>query len=90
MSEDARRELEEIKTQLNTLAYRVRELERRMAMESRSAETPQPAAPRLAPSPPVSPPVSNTLAQANEQAMGSLEQALGARSRFIWAFRSCF
>lgn len=90
MSEDARRELEEIKTQLNTLAYRVRELERRMAMESRSAETPQPAAPRPAPSPPVSPPVSNTLAQANEQAMRSLEQALGARSRFIWAFRSCF
>lgn len=79
MSEDARRELEEIKTQLNTLAYRVQELERRMAMESRSAETPQPAAPRPAPSPPVAPPVSGALAQANEREMRSLEQALGGK-----------
>lgn len=34
MSDDARRELEEIKTQLNALAFRVREMERRMAQES--------------------------------------------------------
>ncbi|MCX7926457.1 MAG: DUF2339 domain-containing protein, partial [Fimbriimonadales bacterium] len=79
MSEDARRELEEIKTQLNTLAYRVRELERRLALESRSAQAAQPPTSRPAPAPPVVPPVSNTLAQANAQEMQSLERVLGGK-----------
>ncbi|MCS6918743.1 MAG: DUF2339 domain-containing protein [Fimbriimonadales bacterium] len=49
MSDDARRELEQIKTQLNTLAYRVRELERRMAVESvAEAKPPVQAAPQKA------------------------------------------
>lgn len=47
MSDEARRELEEIRKQLNALGYRVRELERRMAAESAQASQPSsPAAPK--------------------------------------------
>jgi uncharacterized membrane protein len=80
MSEDTRRELEEIKTQLTALMYRVRELERRIAVDSRpAAQTPpttqRPVSPTtLVPSTP-----ANAPPPAQEREVQSLERALGGK-----------
>lgn len=80
MSEDTRRELEEIKTQLTALMYRVRELERRIAAESRPATQTTPSAQRpVSPTPLVPSPPSSAPPQAQEREVQPLERALGGK-----------
>ncbi|MFN7162592.1 MAG: hypothetical protein ACK4NB_05980, partial [Fimbriimonadales bacterium] len=87
VSEQPRRELEEIKTQLNVLADRVRELERRMAVGSAQASQPSsPAAPKT-PTEPLTPSAalrpsaepSRVSTSAGDASLQSFERLLGGR-----------
>ncbi|OYT70667.1 MAG: hypothetical protein CFK49_11170 [Armatimonadetes bacterium JP3_11] len=78
MSEDARRELAEIKTQLTALMDRVRELERRIALESRSGAQSSPS-PQRSTEPPLRVPPPSGSPQAQGHEIQSLERALGGK-----------
>jgi len=78
MSEDIRRELEEIKTELTALMYRVREVERRVALESRATTQSAPGVQQsVPPTPPIPPPSVPPKSEARE--VQSLERALGGK-----------
>lgn len=79
MHEETRRELEQIKSQLNALALRVRELERKVALESAPrAEATLRLSPPVSPPPSVSP-AASTPVRESPSGLPSLERALGGK-----------